>query len=163
MKKLNIFIIAIVQFLIVGCAGNEFMTKNLSTISSENKIIFNEDQTYLQKRGIGVMWKEGLKRGVYRPELENEAGTFYRGPEGCVIQFMEASSMGPFDGGIWIPKDKINNRPRIYYYFNFNHEKAIKAGGAIVALLLAPSVGDITIMPSAENGTFLDEISITNF
>lgn len=139
------------------------MTKNLMPIdSSENKVVFNEDKTYLQKRGIGVMWKEGLNKGIYKPELENEVGTFYRGPEGCVIQFMEANSMGPFDGGIWIPKDKINYRPRIYYYFNYNVDNAVKAGGAITALLIESSKGDITFMPPVDKGTFLDEIKITN-
>jgi len=75
---------------------------------------------------------------------------------------MAEHPMGPFDGGIWVPKDRINNTPRIYYYFGFKKEDALKAGGVVTVAILATFEGDITFMPPVDKGTFLDAISITN-
>jgi hypothetical protein len=50
-------------------------------ITSDDYVLIQEDATYEAKRGIGVKWKEGLRAGVYRAELENRYGVFYRGPQ----------------------------------------------------------------------------------
>jgi len=149
------------SIILIGCADTGMLTKDVKPIVSDNYVIWKEDQSYQVKRGIGVLWTEGLKKGVYKPELENEMGTYYRGPESCVTQFMGEGSMGPFEGGVWIPKDRINRKPRIYYYFNFNQETVNKVS-PLVGLMLAGSVGDITFVPKVEEKTFLDSINVTN-
>ena len=70
--------------------------------------------------------------------------------------------MGPFDGGIWVPKDRINNTPRIYYYFGSNKADAQKAGGLVTVGILSAFEGDITFMPPVDKGTFLDAVVVTN-
>jgi len=155
-------LLILISASIIGCANTSHLTENLQKSNSDNYVIFKEDVSYIQKRGIGVSWKEGLLKGIYRPEQENTYGTYYRGPASCVVQVMDKHSMGPFEGGIWIPKDRINNSPRIYYYFNFNRDNAVKGGGLVVAGILSAYVGDITFMPPVDKGTFLDTVTVTN-
>ena len=150
-KKAFLFLVVILQ---TACATTDHLKENVRSFTSDNYVMFEEDVFYIQSRGVGYKWKEGLRKGIYKPELENEYGTFYRGPEGCVTQFMEEKSMGPFDGGIWIPKDRINYSPMIYYYFNYNKDDAHKVGGA-VALIVEAYKNDITFMPPVDKGTFL--------
>jgi hypothetical protein len=59
---------------------------------------------------------------------------------------MEQTLMGPFEGGIWVPKDRINMRPLIYYYFGYNEKDAAQTGGIVVSAILASSKGDLTMM-----------------
>ncbi|WP_226649019.1 hypothetical protein [Microbulbifer variabilis] len=159
MKK----IIILLALFLSGCANYTHLIKNLEPIESDNSIVLESQLTYEAKYGLAkVNWKEGLERGIYRPEFENEFGTFYRGPEACVIQYMEKLSMGPFEGGIWIPKDKVNNSPRLYYYFNYNKSNAQAAGGLVVSAILAGSKGDLTMMPVITSTEFLDKIKISN-
>ena len=149
-------------FSLVACSNLAYLIKNVKPAISDSYVLIEKETTYVVKRGIGVTWKEGLQKGVYRPELENEYGTLYRGPSGCVIEFLEKNSMGPFDGGIWIPKDRINRKPMMYYYFNYNVSKAMQAGGPVVSAILESPKGDITFIPSVEEKTFLNNIVVTN-
>jgi hypothetical protein len=155
-------LIAIVIICMFGCATNTHLVEKLSQVKSENYIVLAEDASYEQSRGVGVMWREGLLKGIYRPELENEHGTFYRGPPGCVTQHMGPTAMGPFEGGVWVPRDRVNFSPRIYYYFNFNREKASTAGGLTLLAVLGASEGNITLMAQMGKGTFLDKVAVTN-
>ena len=148
--------------LLGGCANTSALTDNVVQTTSDDYVLFKEDASYRIKRGIGVNWTEGVRAGIYRPELANDLGTYYRGPAGCVVQIMEEHPMGPFDGGIWIPKDLINSRPRIYYYFNHNRQTALAGGGVITDAILQGFKGDITFMPPVGMETFLDSIVVTN-
>jgi len=160
MKRFSICLVFLLA--LSGCSNLDYLKKGVRPVSSDSYVIFEEKSTYTVKRGIGYTWKEGLEKGVYRPELENDFGTFFRGPPGCVIQFLEEKSMGPFDGGIWIPKDRINQKPMIYYYFNYNSAQATQAGGPVVSAILASSKGDITFVPLVEEKTFLNDAVVTN-
>jgi hypothetical protein len=155
------FLIILLAFLL-SCASTQNPSKNTAPFQSDNYVLLQEDSTYIEKRGIGVLWKEGLRKGLYRPELKNETGIFYKGPPGCVIQLMGEASMGPFDGGIWIPNDLINDTPRIYYYFNYNKGTAAASGGAIVSAILESGKGEITFMVKPKQKTFLSEITVSN-
>ena len=145
-----------------GCATDAHLREGLTPAKSDNYVLLKEDATYTVKRGVGYVWTEGLRAGVYRPELENQHGTFFRGPDACVTQRLEKDDMGPFNGGLWIPKDRINKKPRIYYYFGYNKEKAQQMGGLVVSGILAASEGDITFMIDPGPGTFLDNVAVSN-
>jgi len=160
MRRLVIFLSCV--FFFAACSNLAYLTKNVKPTTSDSYVLLESDTTYVVKRGVGVTWKEGFQKGVYRPELENEFGTFYRGPAGCVIQFMDDKSMGPFDGGIWVPKDRINSKPMIYYYFNYNSQQAMLTGGPVVSAMLLASEGDITFIPPVDQNTFLNDIRVTN-
>lgn len=148
--------------LLSGCSNLDYLTKNTQPAQSANYIQFDQDAVYEVKKGVGVPWKEGVQKGLYRPELENEYGTFYRGPYECVVQFMGGKSMGPFNGGIWVPKDQVNRKPMIYYYFNYNHDDASKVGGALATTLFEMGKGDLTFIPPVDEDTFLNHIVIKN-
>lgn len=161
MKTLHIILVLIILCL-SGCASTTHLTTKLSSIQSDEYIFIESNIFYEESRGVGVLWKEGLKKGKYRPELTNEHGTFYKGPEGCVEQFMENAPMGVFDGGVWIPKDKVNNAPRIYYYFEYNRSKGQPIGGVISTVILESGKGDITFMPPIKDAKFLEQTKVIN-
>jgi hypothetical protein len=155
-------VISIVSIFLAGCASNAQLLDDLKPSTSDSSIVLKQAISYEEKRGIGVLWKEGLERGAYRPELENAAGTFFRGPEGCVTQFMNGKAMGPFDGGIWIPKDKINDRPSIYYYYNYNKAEAAQVGGPVITAIMEFNKGKIELMKPITDRQFLEAIKISN-
>jgi len=160
------FLLVVMCALQAGCASTEHLIENLQTVESDNYVIFQEDISYIQKRGaFSVNWTVWLSKGVYKPELENTYGTYYRGPPGCVSELMGEHPMRPtkvYDGGIWVPRDRINNTPRVYYYSSIDKEAALRVAGFIGAAIAIATEGDIVLLPSEEKGSFLDAVSITN-
>lgn len=53
----------------------------------------------------------GLSEGDYVPELENDEGIFYKGPERCVWLV----NSRPY-GGLYVPKSKDPREFKIYYF-----------------------------------------------
>ncbi len=147
---------------LTGCASTGHLEKNLVPFTSTNYILIDKEITYEEGRGLGsaMLWKEGLKPGKYTAEFANELGIFYRGPENCVIQYMGTGLMGPYSGGIWIPKDRVANQPRLYYYFSPNRGQAFVAGGLILMAILEAGKGELTFMPPIKHQHFLDSIQI---
>ncbi|WP_431263353.1 hypothetical protein ACQ859_25790 [Roseateles chitinivorans] len=150
---------------LTGCAASfDRHTEKLEKVTSDEYVRFDEDVEYVEQRGAfgGVAWREGLAKGIYRLEARNEKGSFYRGPGACVRQYVQNTAMGPFEGGIWVPRDRINDRPMIYYYFNYNAGTAGAAGGALLIGILEAGKGSLSFMPTSKPGTFLDKVQVTN-
>lgn len=151
-----------VFLILTACSSLGHLSQGVKPVTSDTYVFLEKESTYTVKRGVGYLWKEGLQGGIYKPELENEFGTFFRGPPHCVIQFLEENSMGPFDGGIWIPKDRVNGRPMIYYYFNYHYGRVAQAGGPLAIAIAELSKGEINIVPAPAEKTFLDDVVVTN-
>jgi len=163
MKKILFCVSLVLSSLLMGCSNTEHLKKNLVPVATQNQIILTEDAALVLKSPIGIPTTFGLNRGIYRPEWQNEFGTFYKGSEGCVMHIQGGVPMGPYDGGVWMPKDKINNQPAIYYYFNYNIQRASDAGRLTAVVILEAFKGDITFVPPSPERTFLSDIRVTNF
>jgi hypothetical protein len=109
--------LVVVLLLLGGCGRAEYIKDLGPARDTAKHFVLVRDTTYSVSRGIGVQWTEGLHAGTYVPELENEFGTFYRGPGKCAIQYMGSAAMGDYAGGLWIPKDPKASSPMVYYYF----------------------------------------------
>lgn len=111
------FAILLLPLLLSACAGPEALEpKKLSNASKVEavyvkKISLNKDQI-------------GLDEGVYKSELQNNKGTFYRGPEGCFRLFG-----GHLEGGIFITNRTGEKIYRLYYYKTPNDSPAVRGHG----------------------------------
>lgn len=114
------------------------------------RFVLDRDIRYVQERGVGALWVEGLRAGTYVAELENGLGTFYRGPGSCVTRVANGERIGAFAGGLWIPKhDWAGSRARLYYYFDHRPE-----------WLADSAPPDLTLMPKEiDDPSFLDAIA----
>lgn len=92
--------------------------KSFAPYSSSEHLIVKQDFTYSGKRGL-YNFKEGLREGIYKAELKDEAGTFYRGPGKCAFTMPESHSKTfEYQGGLWVPKDGGLAKAQIYSYFS---------------------------------------------
>lgn len=158
----QIFVMCFVAVLTGGCATGPSLTKDVKSFTSDDYVLLKSDSTYHAKGG-GIArpeWDVGLRAGVYRPELSNELGTFFRGPESCVFQ--TGGNPGPFNGGIWIPRDRINYKPQVYWFFVYDKDTAMRAGGIVGSTILAASEGDIKFMATPPSGAFTENVVVTN-
>ena len=57
----------------------------------------------------------GLRRGDYIAKFEDAGGTYYEGPEKCMV-LSQSNSQGQWFGGIWIPKDGNMKNARLWRY-----------------------------------------------
>jgi hypothetical protein len=115
--------------------------ENLVAPRTGERLVLDRDISYVQERGIGAIWVEGLRAGTYAAELENDYGTFYRGPGACVTQAANGNRIGDFAGGIWLPKDSAA-RARLYYYFDHQPERLAGSGAARDRTLMPKDIDD---------------------
>ena len=143
---LKLAVIVFSCLALAACAGSAIRKPGeLTPVEMDLEIVLEEGFEYEEKRGIGVLWREGLEAGTYRPMFEDEQGVYYGGPEKCVMQFMEKTSMGPYDGGIWIPKEGVEESPHIFFYFADNlHDSQYR--GLLIDWLVHLEVGKLSSM-----------------
>ena len=144
------------------CYGASPLAKDLKPVTSNEYIVLTEDMTYhVKARGLfsSPEWDVGLRAGTYRPEFANRLGTFYRGPDACVYQ---KPGPGPFTGGLWVPRDRVNYRVKPYYYQSTSAEDAGKAGGLVGLAIRAASEGKIVFTAEPPAGSLLEGIVIRN-
>ncbi len=144
--QLKFAVVVFSCFVLAGCAGSAIRKPGeLTPVEMNMEIVLEEGFEYEEKRGIGVLWREGLTAGTYRPMLRDEQGVYYGGPEKCVIQFMEKTSMGPYDGGIWIPDEGVDESPQIFFYFADNLRDS-QDRGVLIDWLVQRDVGKLSTM-----------------
>ena len=119
-----IFMVAVAAILFAsGCTTSP---ADLKQSSKTDCMVLLEDSSWSESRGmIGLIFEEGLRKGVYRASFEDEAGVYYEGDKASVWQFsypgdkpkdLTAFNSRAFsDGGVWLPVD-LNKPPRIYSY-----------------------------------------------
>jgi hypothetical protein len=144
---------------LVGCGTINTVEhkKGLVPSTKADVIEIASDMTYVESRGLGNRWEEGLRKGTYKPEFENQLGTFYRGAGKPVMQRMGDAKFAEFEGGIWVPKNGSGEKYRIFFVFDY--DPAI-AQGAVIAGILASFKGDITFMPEIRDEKFLSQLKV---
>lgn len=143
-----------------ACANTGQLTGDLKPSTATDRYDIKMPLTYVELRGVvNMRWEEGVAPCVFKPAKSNGEGTFYEGDGKCVTQKMANDTMGsPFRGGIWIPTDS-KKAPRLYYYFDYNVDTAIKGGGVLTAAILEAGKGDLTFMPDIKDSAFLSALS----
>ncbi len=154
--QLKFAIVALSCLVLAGCAGSAIRKPGeLTPVELDMEIVLEEGFEYEEKRGIGVLWREGLTAGTYRPVFEDEQGVYYGGPEDCVIQFMEKTSMGPYDGGIWLPKEGVDESPHIFLYWADNLRDE-QDRGLLIDWLVQRDVGKLSTMVGITDPAILE-------
>ena len=139
-------IIVISCLALAGCAGSAPRKPGeLTPVETHLEIVLEEGFEYEEKRGIGVLWREGLEAGSYTAMFQDEQGTYYGGPEKCVMQYMEETSMGPYDGGIWMPNEGVEESPHIWFYYADNLRES-QDRGLLIDWLIQRDVGKLSSM-----------------
>ncbi len=144
-----------------GCAGID--TAQLAAPDTSWHVVLTENMTYKGKRGL-YSYEEGLKKGEYRPEYQDESGIYLRGPEQCAFTTPGHDGiMRVYEGGIWLPKDFDMSKARIYSYFSaeYFYEQNPAAKDPKYNVLTAPirtDDGKIIFFSSVEDPTFLVKI-----
>jgi hypothetical protein len=115
--KLIIFIAAIFCTLLLGgCVTPPPSSEGFHPIANPSTFVLTERMVVLQKPApLAVRPAEvSLAEGTYVAEQENDSGTLFRGPPGCVM-FEHASGYRVGSGGLWIPKSP-SLLSRMYFY-----------------------------------------------
>lgn len=113
----KLLLISLGLFVLAGCSTARD-PKNLTSYSSSEHLIVKQDFTYSGKRGL-YQFKEGLRKGTYKAELQDGAGTFYRGPGKCAFTIPgHDNKMREYQGGLWVPKDGGLGKAQVYSYFS---------------------------------------------
>ena len=143
-----------------GANAGEFLREGMVPSTSPSRIVLADEVRHSEKRGLfgGVLWTEAVCAGTYTPEFEDAAGTYFRAPRACVENILGRDPMGgPFNGGIWLPKDR-SQRPRFYYYFGYDSAAAWQAGGLIAASIMEAGKGKVTFMPPIKDDRAVSQI-----
>lgn len=149
--------LAVLAIGLAGCNRGD-LKQDLVAPASRTQIVLQNDVSYTTVRGIGVTWVEGLKSGVYVSEFENEHGIFYRGSGKCVTD-KGGMAISQFEGGVWLPKESYE-KPKLYYYFDFDSDTVLKGGGPVIYGIVAAGKGDLTFVPgSVEDPAILSRLT----
>lgn len=127
MKSSFIAVLLSALVLVTGCSS--INPKTLSPYKSSEVLVIDSDITYTGRRGL-YPFVEGLRKGIYRAELKDTEGTYFRGPDMCAFTTPgHDRKMREYEGGLWIPNDGDLTRSRIYSYFSaqrfFAEEKPV--------------------------------------
>lgn len=57
-----------------------------------------------------------LMKGEYISVFSDSIGTFYQGPKDCLPNPYPSAVFRALDGGVWIPKDSSQLRPKLWFY-----------------------------------------------
>lgn len=107
--------------VLYGCASqpNPYIveTKLLTRKETKEELTLSKRLQYSPRRDLFY----ALMPGVYVAEYEGAEGTYFRGPELCVVGYMQRNGEKPWggyrqDGGLWLPKGQSSEPFRIYYY-----------------------------------------------
>lgn len=148
MKSLLISII-LSLFIVTGCSS--INPKKLSTYNSSKILVIENDITYTGKRGL-FSFQEGLRKGIYRAELKDENGIYFRGSSFCVFTTPgHDAKTREYEGGLWVPNDGDLTHSRIYSYFSaaryFAEEKPVTGVTVINAQGVGTSIPGVLTLP----------------
>lgn len=108
--------------LLSSCSSPMIAPHTLKPSSLDKTIILSKSISY--SKTVGLIPERatfGVAPGVYRPEMENDAGVFFRG-EGRSV-WVSGQRTGSFissrSGGIWVPHE-MKASPLIYVYFEIS-------------------------------------------
>jgi hypothetical protein len=156
MYKILIFLVFI---LISGCVTS-YDPSNFEDYSSDTYYQLNSEFRYSERRGIGILWEQGLKEGKYIAKYEDKKGYYFVGENSALCKGSPECSGFNFEGGIWVSK-KNKNDVRIFevYYMTQPEKNNVKNAGLIIEALANSDEGQYFIYP--KNKEFIQKILIS--
>ncbi|KZN37919.1 hypothetical protein N480_14340 [Pseudoalteromonas luteoviolacea S2607] len=152
----NFFILFVL--LLSGCAtGIDIST--LNRVEPTTGFILEHYIENVGETGL-VSVKEGLKKGIYKAEFEDQFGIYYRGPKNCVLVESSANYKAESDGGLWLPKEGSKHSPKIYAYIQEKNNQTAEKAGVIINALIERDWGRISFGTKIVDNTFLNQIKI---
>ncbi|TQV85905.1 hypothetical protein [Aliikangiella coralliicola] len=137
--------------LLFGCArGIGHDPASFVKYSDDSYFEVSEPMKYSERRGIGVLWEQGIKPGIYKPTYQDKKGYYYIGPDAAVCQGNpECPDFGEGfggDGGIWVSK-KSPEDVRLFVVHEVKDEDAARKRqvGALISYLISQDDGKIFI------------------
>ena len=133
--------------LVFACGAK---LSGLSAPSKQSHFVLEQDVHQASVRGLlKIRWIHGLRKGTYRLIAEDKGGYYYQGDgdavfllsqeradrylkDGHIPPYLEryqlqASSAGGH-GGVWIPRNPLKDKPRIYHILYTSPAAATKQG-----------------------------------
>jgi hypothetical protein len=144
-------LIFFISFLF-GCTS--IAPTDLTKSTSNMSLTLHEDLTYSGRRGM-FSFVDGLKKGLYKAELEDEKGIYLRGPSYCTFTTPGSDNITrTYEGGIWWPKNGSLSEVRIYSYFSSEAFYNTTAGVRRGALAIDLDDGRIHLWPVIDDPHF---------
>jgi len=152
------FTLAFLALFLVSCASRNIGhdPESFSPYQSEVCFKLNEPFLYQEKRGIGVLWDQGIMQGVYKAMYQDDKGIYFLGPKNAVCQEQEkCTAFGKWpggDGGIWV--SKVSESDIRLFVINSNSKfRQVYGGsnpGALINALIKSEDGEFYIFDSNE-------------
>lgn len=149
-------------FLISSCAGID--PKTLATSHVDAYISLTHDMSYTGKRGL-YKFEEGIKKGIYKAEYQDNLGIYFRGPPNCTFTTPDSDGITRiYEGGVWIPKNWDMKQTRIYSYFSekdfYDKNPRIREiNGLLEDVLIHADDGKIILWPIIEDANFIADLN----
>lgn len=155
-----------IMIAIAGCASKNVghSPESFSSFKSESCFILQKPFFYQEKRGLGYLWDQGLRKGEYKAKYQDNNGYYYVGPENAVCQAQEkCDDFGKWpggEGGVWISKN-LENDIRLFVISDINkfRDKYTEESlGPILNLLVDMDTDDGKFFIFDKNQEFVDFI-----
>ena len=144
MKHWQTLIVLLLSLISTSCVTPPPSIEGLRSVSSSKAFTLSERLIVRQKVAplATAPAEVSLAEGVYVSEQENDAGTFFRGPTGCVMYEM-LDGWQVASGGLWIPKDPKVTKMRMYIYMYTDATKFRDRTAALSRVDGSPVFGSI--------------------
>lgn len=171
----------LLAFALTFAAGCAHKMADLKTPERIQSFTLANDHTRTEVRGLGYKWVEGLRAGEYTLTAEDEKGLYFMGKGRCVVKLVDkfadeylakkdvevsaaqtmGGSMGFFTGGLWLPKNGVEAKPKLFYELDTSDPSA-HSQGAVVAAIIASGKGDVLFIPYDSEKAFLASLKIVD-
>ncbi len=122
MRLLQILAV-LATFFLVGCAHLPSISQTgLKPASPQSPSVeLFQEISFPTRLGWRTAFAVGLAKGIYVPVLEDERGTYFKGPTDCVLITMREGGklVDARDGGFWLPKNPAPNQLLKIYSYEF--------------------------------------------
>jgi hypothetical protein len=124
--------------------------KKFEAYSSSSYFELASDLKYSERRGIGVLWEQGLKAGRYEARFQDAQGFYFYGEGFTVCQKNPRCADFDLEGGIWISK-KTPEDIRVFLVQPPPTAREQQAAGVLIGALIRKDIGKIFIFPRNKN------------
>lgn len=153
-------VIVLSTILLLTACGVKMKDLDLPTKSSS--FVLSKDKYTVGEFGLLKMkLLYGLRAGKYSLVAEDKEGYFYQGKGNCVIMLNSDVAIDKYSksgelpdsykgdkGGIWIPKNGVNKKIRLFHMTDVSKTKSTNySQGIVVGLLIDAGDGDINYIP----------------
>jgi len=152
--------------LVSGCATRNTTIDPSQFSSYKGKEYFKIEGNikYSERRGINVLWEQGIKSGTYMPKYQDNNGYYFYGPNYAICQgspscanvYSPSLEICPdkkncpefsTHGGIWV--SKVDDKDvRLFLIIKYNDDdkaKNLSDGGILIGSLINASDGEYIV------------------